>query len=188
MSIRYVLLGVLMNRPLHGYKLKTHTYRNIFSGLGVRDGQLYPMLHKMESEGLLRKQIEDQPGSPSRHVYHITDKGREEFLEWLNSPEGEEVSFKFDFVRKDIFYLKCKFIEHLDKETAVEKIERQISVVRKTLVFFKKFRDNLLENNTNPLRVKFADYITKLQEARLEWLEELLQEVMKYHKSGNHRQ
>jgi PadR family transcriptional regulator AphA len=171
-----------MNSPLHGYKLKTHAYKNIFAGLGIKDGQLYPMLRELEAEGLLRKEIEHRDGSPSRHVYHITDAGRDRFLGWLSSDEGEDVSFKFDFVRKDIFYLRCKFIDCMDKQTAIKKIERQTAVVKETLTFLEKFRADLKEKGTNPLRITFADYITKLQEARLEWLGELMEEVMKYDK------
>jgi PadR family transcriptional regulator AphA len=44
-------------------------------------GQIYPNLKKLASEGLVSRKTERQKGKPDRHVYSITDKGRERLKE-----------------------------------------------------------------------------------------------------------
>lgn len=55
----------------HGYDLTARA--------GVQSGTLYPLLMRLEAQGLLEARwVESpQPGRPPRHVYRLTDAGRE---------------------------------------------------------------------------------------------------------------
>ena len=55
----------------HGYDLMAQA--------GVKSGTLYPLLMRMEAQGLLEARWVDspQPGRPPRHVYLLTVAGRE---------------------------------------------------------------------------------------------------------------
>ena len=59
----------------HGYDLMAQA--------GVKSGTLYPLLMRLESQGLLQARWVDAPqaGRPPRHVYRLTAAGRE----WLAS-------------------------------------------------------------------------------------------------------
>ncbi len=54
----------------HGY--------DITAQAGVKSGTLYPLLMRLEAQGLLEARWVDspQPGRPPRHVYRLTDSGR----------------------------------------------------------------------------------------------------------------
>jgi PadR family transcriptional regulator, regulatory protein PadR len=54
----------------HGYDLMAQA--------GVKSGTLYPLLMRLEAQGLLRARWVDspQPGRPPRHVYQLTPAGR----------------------------------------------------------------------------------------------------------------
>ena len=67
MSVKYMILGSLMEVPNYGYLIKTKFFKKVFSDFGINDGQLYPTLNKLEKEGLIRKEVIYQEGSPNRH-------------------------------------------------------------------------------------------------------------------------
>ena len=53
--IKYLILGSLMERPFHGYDLKSNFFKKIFKDFGINDGQLYPALKKLNQEGLIKR-------------------------------------------------------------------------------------------------------------------------------------
>ena len=127
-----------MNGPLHGYKLRSNNTNKVLNEFGINDGQLYPALKKLEGEGLIEKEVVTQRGAPNKNRYRITGDGREEFLKWLASCDGEEHAFRYDFIRKDPFFTRVTFIQNLDKERALEKVRWQIETTEKTIQGLKK--------------------------------------------------
>lgn len=179
MSAKRMIMGALMESPAHGYDLKRCMFRKVFSDFGINDGQMYPMLKKLEGEGLIRKQVVQQEGVPNKHKYSITDAGRSDFIEWLQSDEGEERSIRYDFMRKDVFFIRCNYIRHLEKARAVEKMEQQIKIVERTLEDFRSARERMIEKKVDPYRVKILEYGIRNQEARLDWLRDFLEQIKK---------
>lgn len=59
----------------HGYDLMAQA--------DVKSGTLYPLLMRLEAQGLLEARWMEapQPGRPPRHVYRLTEAGRE----WLTT-------------------------------------------------------------------------------------------------------
>lgn len=69
---KLLLLGALFDRApqwCHGYDLMKQT--------GLLSGTLYPLLMRMQEEGLVQAQwcAPEQPGRPARHVYRLTATG-----------------------------------------------------------------------------------------------------------------
>jgi PadR family transcriptional regulator PadR len=66
------LLAILVaspENPLHGYEISKRT--------GLKPGTLYPMLIRLQDQGLLSAEWRepDKPGRPPRHVYRLTREG-----------------------------------------------------------------------------------------------------------------
>ncbi|OGP66678.1 MAG: hypothetical protein A2031_00840 [Deltaproteobacteria bacterium RBG_19FT_COMBO_43_11] len=182
MSVKYMILGSLMFNCFHGYEIKSQMVQKMNSEFGINDGQLYPTLKKLEEEGLVTKKIEHQDSAPSRHVYSITDKGQKDFMQWLESREGEDREFRYDFFRKDIFCIKSNYLRFLEKKKAVEKIQHQIETVKNIIADLKIARSHMVERKIDPLHVKVWEYGIMNYETRLKWLNEFLQEVTKWRK------
>lgn len=55
----------------HGY--------DVMAQAGVKSGTLYPLLMRLEAQGLLQARWVDSPqaGRPPRHVYRLTEAGRD---------------------------------------------------------------------------------------------------------------
>jgi DNA-binding PadR family transcriptional regulator len=75
---RALVLAVLAEGPRHGYAI-SRTIREISSEvLKLGEGQLYPVLHDLEDQGLVVAEWEMQEGDPPRKVYALTEAGRSE--------------------------------------------------------------------------------------------------------------
>jgi DNA-binding PadR family transcriptional regulator len=80
-DIETIVLGALRNGPLHGYRI-AQTIRARSEGmLKMGDNQIYPTLHRLEMEGLVKAEWQIQEGKPSRKVYALAQPGIERLTE-----------------------------------------------------------------------------------------------------------
>jgi len=77
-SVRALLLGLLQEQPMYGYQLSKELQRRSKGYFEFKEGTLYPALHRMEKEGLVRGEWQVVEEGPSRKYYYLTEKGREE--------------------------------------------------------------------------------------------------------------
>jgi PadR family transcriptional regulator PadR len=77
-SVKALILSLLQEQPMYGYQLSKELQRRSKGYFEFKEGTLYPALHRMEQQGLLRGEWQVVNEGPSRKVYHLTDKGLEE--------------------------------------------------------------------------------------------------------------
>ncbi|MFI9645311.1 PadR family transcriptional regulator [Streptomyces sp. NPDC052040] len=73
------LAAVLARGDQHGYALVQQLAAHDFGT--IRGGALYPVLGRMEAEGLVEAHWEPGEGGPGRKVYRLTDAGRARLAE-----------------------------------------------------------------------------------------------------------
>ena len=72
------VLGILTEGPAHGYALAV---RLEGAGLGaVKGGTLYPLLTRLETDGLVTSSWQAGTGGPGRKVFVLTETGSTEAL------------------------------------------------------------------------------------------------------------
>jgi len=69
-----LILSLLARQPMYGYELVQAIRRSTDGTLEFGEGCVYPILHRLESDGLLESQRETV-GGRNRVVYRVTDKG-----------------------------------------------------------------------------------------------------------------
>jgi PadR family transcriptional regulator, regulatory protein PadR len=69
-----LILSLLSRRPMYGYELVQAIRRSTQGTLEFGEGCVYPILHRLEAEGLLGSKRETV-GGRSRVVYRVTGKG-----------------------------------------------------------------------------------------------------------------
>jgi DNA-binding PadR family transcriptional regulator len=108
-----------MDRPLHGYELKSIVEDRLDQVAQITAGTLYYTLKKLEKKQLLERKTEREGNRPERQVYEITDAGRAEFQRLLSEGIGldERAYYVFDAA--------LYFYEHLDKDELLEAIEKK---------------------------------------------------------------
>ena len=77
-STRVLILSLLQEQPMYGYQLNKDLRWRSKGYFEFKEGTLYPALHRLEKEGLLRGRWQVVEEGPSRKYYHLTDKGRKE--------------------------------------------------------------------------------------------------------------
>jgi DNA-binding PadR family transcriptional regulator len=73
--IEILLLSRLAREPLHGYELRKAVEAS--TGRTLSNNSLYPTLRRFVDAGAVSRSAEEQEAKPPRHVYTITDVGRE---------------------------------------------------------------------------------------------------------------
>ncbi len=130
--LEYVVLGVLLNRPRHGYALKERLGPGLAREHQINDGVLYPLLTRLERRGLTTSTEEPSTAGRPRRVYATTDEGREAFLAWLRGPTDEDDDLSYDlFIAQPL--AKLFFVAHLTPDERVEKLTSLADAARKRL-------------------------------------------------------
>ncbi len=73
-----LVLAVLKDGAQHGYAIATEVNRRTGGALKFKQGTLYPVLHALERDGLIKGQWEHEDGERPRKVYTIARAGRAE--------------------------------------------------------------------------------------------------------------
>lgn len=90
-SSTQALLGLLSIEPMSGYDLGQNIRASVGHIWSESYGQIYPSLKKLAAAGFVSAREERQKGKPSRHIYSITQKGREQLIAWLGIPPQPEI-------------------------------------------------------------------------------------------------
>jgi DNA-binding PadR family transcriptional regulator len=99
MSIRHAILGLISQKPRHGYETRI-AFETLVGGDAnweVKPAQIYTTLDRLEEAGLVARSSDLGEGEePSRRVYMITPLGEEALREWLSGgvvPEHQRDEF-----------------------------------------------------------------------------------------------
>ena len=87
MWIEILLLSKLARAPMHGYELRKAVEAS--TGHTLSNNSLYPTLRRFVDAGAVSRSAEEQEAKPPRHVYTITDVGRELLRDMLADFPGE---------------------------------------------------------------------------------------------------
>ena len=74
-SMATIILTVLRDGPLHGYQVAREIERRSEGYFDCKEGTLYPALHKLEREGLLRGEWRPAGEQRRRKYYALTAVG-----------------------------------------------------------------------------------------------------------------
>ncbi len=85
MSVRHAVLGLLAQRPRHGYELHA-AFQALVGGAGqwdVKSAQIYTTLARLEQSGLVVEEGVEQDAGPEKRIYALTPSGRAALQAWF---------------------------------------------------------------------------------------------------------
>lgn len=112
MSVRHAVLGLLAQRPRHGYELRA-AFEAFVGGRenwDVNPSQIYTTLTRLEENGLVAEHDVAQASGPEKRIYAITTQGRAALGEWFGTAVEREH-------QRDEFFIKlmlCLATGHID--------------------------------------------------------------------------
>lgn len=167
----FILLGLLNHEELSGYDIKKKIDLMISRFWDVGYGQIYPTLAKLVQEGFVTKRIagEGESKGPERHIYAITESGKEALLEWLNTESQKEYT-RYEILVK-LFFGSALPAENNLRLIEEFKVNQQEHV--KMMSWFKGNLERVLDEDED----HFYFYLTllfgeRIYNAYLEWADE----------------
>jgi PadR family transcriptional regulator, regulatory protein PadR len=76
-STSLIVLQLLIEKDRYGYELVKEMEKASGNALEVKEGTLYPALHKLEQKGYVEAYWQEQPKGPARKYYRITQDGKQ---------------------------------------------------------------------------------------------------------------
>lgn len=120
MSVRYALLGLLAQRPRHGYDLHA-AFEALLGGeqnWDVKPAQIYATLARLEKAGQIREDALAQEAGPEKRIYAITSTGLAELDHWFATGVSAEH-------QRDEFFVKLSLALALGQGRPARTIQRQ---------------------------------------------------------------
>jgi PadR family transcriptional regulator AphA len=161
MSYKYLILGLLMERPMSGYDIKKEVKRTLGAITSASYGTLYPTLHKLLAEGCVEMQEIPQRSRPSKKLYSLTPQGQDELTTWLRQPAiGDQI--RREFLLK--LYL-AKTLGEQELRTIVTNRRLETELLLHSL-------QQDMQNAKNPQQQWVVDYALAMCEAEMNWLKQ----------------
>jgi len=90
MALEHAILVSLLEQPGSGYELARRFERSIGRFWTATHQQIYRVLRRMESDGLVTGQEIEQGGRPDKRRYSVAGAGRAALTTWLREPVQPE--------------------------------------------------------------------------------------------------
>jgi DNA-binding PadR family transcriptional regulator len=175
-SVQLVILGLLSERPRHGYELRQAVERRAYATyINLSGGSLYYNLSHLEQAGHIEKAWTEQKGKyPARQVFQITPEGRE-FLQ----TEVRRLFFDIDGRMKyfDPLHAALAFGHHISSSEVGEALTSQLQYMRQRLQEVEEQRAYWLKKGIPFFLLKIIDHAHVLLKAEIAWLEESLTQL-----------
>jgi len=181
MSLEHAILGFLNYSPLSGYDLKKVFDNSVQHFWPADQSQIYRTLTRLTEQDWVEMEVVEQTERPDRKVYHITEAGRSELLNWLAGPTPNQVSRSSALVQ--VF-----FLGQMTDEVILEKFEAYAQTIRQILERYDQLQGELTANmpeNCKPREQYFwlltLELGIRTMHTNLEWAENIIENL----KSGN---
>ena len=168
MILARLILGLLSLAPMTGYELKKHFDSSINHFWNADKAQIYRTLTQLVNDGQATVVTVAQANYPDRQVHHITQRGRETLVQWLE----EDVTAH---APREPFLARIFFAAELERDGVVELIEARRRATRDLLDEYLSQREDIdmraAADRRSFLMAATLDNGIRHAVAELEWLE-----------------
>jgi PadR family transcriptional regulator AphA len=177
MSLDHAILGFLNYHPYTGYDLKKIFDSSVQHFWPADQSQIYRTLNRLTKQGFAEMEKVAQEDRPDRKVYHITEAGRAELMQWLAGPPPLDAPRSAPLVQ--VF-----FSGQLSDEEVLEKFEGFAALMRGILAQYDEVPDHLgpFQEEITSEREHFFWLLTlengiRSMRANLEWAESIIERI-----------
>ncbi len=177
MSLDFAILGFLNYKPYTGYDLKKIFDSSVRHFWPADQSQIYRTLTRLTEQGFAEMEKIPQEDRPDRKVYHITDTGRKELLQWLSGPPPMDAARSAPLIQ--VF-----FAGQLPDEEVLAKFEGFAELMRAILAQYDKVPEQIApfeEEIPSPREHYFwlltLDNGIRSMRAALEWAENVIDQI-----------
>ena len=141
MSLSHGILGFLSYGNMTGYDLAKVFNSSVNFFWCAQNSHIYLELNKLEKQGYVSCEHIIQSDKPNKKLYHITESGKEEFLNWLSKDSSETVE-----KNKNAFLLKLFFSGEMKPEESIKILKKFIDDCQKYADRMSSIPENISKN------------------------------------------
>lgn len=172
---RFAILGYLTCwGPMSGYDIKKALEGSASNFWAESYGQIYPILRRLEEDGLAKPKASPRGEGRGRRVFEVTTAGRKAFDAWLAEPTEPGT------VRNE-FLLKLFFGKRLSTDALREHLERhraqQVEFLRGYQDLRRHLESALSTKEDFPFWRITLRYGERERQAQIDWCDETLDEL-----------
>ena len=165
MSLKYGILGLLAEQPLHGYEVKTRFEELLGGTWEVNIGQVYATFQRLERDDLI--EAVGERGDRGKLAYRLTDTGRQSLEEWLEARDGRAAAD----ARREVSLVELLLGNRLGNGSLERLLSRQRSVQLERLKDLTELEDRASRENQRGVALMLRGAILHT-EADLQWLDQ----------------
>lgn len=167
-SLKYGILGLLAEQPLHGYEVKSRFEELLGGTWEVNIGQVYATFQRLERDELI--EAVGERGDRGKLAYRVTEAGRRSLEEWLETPEVEPQP-----MREEV-YVKLLLGNRIGNGSLERLLSRQRSVHLQRLQDLAALEDRASRESQRGVVLMLRGAILHT-EADLKWFEACLEDI-----------
>ena len=164
--LELAILGLLKERPMHGYELKKQLGQKLGFFWTVSFGSLYPTLKKLERRGVVAK-VANEHASRRKQAYRITEAGERHFLSLLE--EGAATTWE-----EEKFPLRLAFFRYLKPEIRIRLLERRKLYLEERLDDGARYLSRAKRGQADSYTLSLMRHGLSATRHDIEWLNELI--------------
>jgi len=170
-SLKYGILGLLAEHPLHGYEVKSRFEEMLGGTWEVNIGQVYATFQRLERDDLIESV--GGRGDRGKLVYQLTEAGRRNLERWLETPEAETQQ-----MREEV-YVKLLLGNRLGNGSLERLLSRQRSLYVERLKDLAELEDRAGRDNRRGVVLLLRGAILHT-EADLKWLDASSEDIQSW--------
>ena len=165
--LEVAILGLLKERPMHGYELKKRLSYMLGHFWTVSYGSLYPALKRLEKSGSIERAYSVKEKTRNRNVFRITGRGEAEFMRLLTEDTSDS-----SLVDTEKFDLRMALFQYLEPETRLALLETRRRLLEDQVAKFKAYRSN--NGDEDRYRKGLMRHKVELARSDIRWLDKLM--------------
>ena len=168
------VLGLLLERPMHPYQMLSELHaRSEQWAATVRRGSLYDVVGTLVATGWVAVHTREREGGrPERTTYELTDDGRAELVLRL---DAQIRTPKREFAE---FVGAVGYVGALGRDRAAEALAERARILSDRIEGDERRLADALGGGVPRLYVIEAEYALRRDRAELEWVEQIVSEIL----------
>ncbi|HEY5527445.1 MAG TPA: helix-turn-helix transcriptional regulator [Candidatus Anoxymicrobiaceae bacterium] len=165
--LELAILGLLKERPMHGYELKKRLSYMLGHFWTVSYGSLYPAIKRLEKSGSIERAYSVKEKTRHRNVYRITQRGEAEFMRVLTSDLSDA-----SLADPEKFDVRMAFFQYLEPETRLALLETRRKLLEEQVAKFKAYKSS--NGDEDQYRRGLLSHKVEIAKSDIRWLDRLM--------------
>lgn len=168
-----LILGLLKERPKHGYEIKKEIKKVLGPFAGLETKSIYYPLRTLQKNKFLKRKIGKVGRRPEKYIYSLTLTGRRRFEELLNK---NFLIIQRPFLNVD---LSLFFLPHADKSVILRRLKSRLRGLERIERWEEKMFKKLKDDEDKYHLFAIIDHNLKLIKAEIAFISEFIKYLEK---------